>query len=53
MEHQAAAIILAHNHPSGNPSPSPADIQLTRRFSKAGKLLDVTIMDHIIFTDSS
>lgn len=53
LEHQATAIILAHNHPSGNPSPSPADIQLTQRFSKAGKLLDVTITDHIIFTDNS
>lgn len=51
LEHQAVAIILAHNHPSGNPSPSVTDIQLTKRLAEAGKLLDVTITDHIICTD--
>jgi DNA repair protein RadC len=53
LEHQAVAVILAHNHPSGNHSPSPTDIQLTQRLSEAGKLLDITITDHIIFTDKS
>ena len=53
LEHQAAAIILAHNHPSGNASPSFTDIQLTKRLVEAGKLLDVTITDHIIFTDNT
>ncbi|TDG94938.1 RadC family protein [Cardinium endosymbiont of Culicoides punctatus] len=53
LEHQATGIILAHNHPSGDHSPSNADIQLTHRIVNAGKLLNIDIMDHIIFTDSS
>ncbi|PJF40101.1 MAG: JAB domain-containing protein [Chloroflexi bacterium] len=42
------AIILVHNHPSGNPSPSPEDIELTRAILAAGQLLDVELLDHII-----
>src|SRR5690606_7967356 len=42
------AIILAHNHPSGDPTPSPEDIELTRTLITAGKLLDVALLDHII-----
>jgi len=42
------AIILAHNHPSGDPSPSPEDIELTSTLIAAGKLLDVALIDHII-----
>ena len=53
LDHQATAMILAHNHPSGNPSPSVADKQLTKRFAEASKLLDVTLTDHIIFTDKT
>ncbi len=53
LDHQATAVILAHNHPSGNPTPSSTDRELTLRLIKAGKLLDVTIIDHIIFTDSA
>ncbi len=44
----AAAIILIHNHPSGDPSASPEDITLTRAVVEAGKLLDVEVLDHII-----
>ena len=44
----SAAIILVHNHPSGDPSPSRADIQLTRDIAEAGKRLGVTVHDHII-----
>ncbi|TSJ81312.1 MAG: DNA repair protein RadC [Candidatus Cardinium sp.] len=51
LDHQAVAIILAHNHPSGNTTPSTADIELTNTLSKAGELLDVAVLDHIIFTD--
>jgi DNA repair protein RadC len=47
----AAAIILTHNHPSGDPSPSPDDIQLTRRLVDAGVLLGVDMLDHIIVGD--
>lgn len=44
----AAAIIVAHNHPSGDPSPSPEDIKVTRQLVKSGKLLDINVLDHII-----
>jgi DNA repair protein RadC len=44
----SAAIILVHNHPSGDPSPSRADIELTRNIAEAGKRLGITVHDHII-----
>lgn len=44
----APAMILVHNHPSGDPSPSPEDVQLTSRLIQAGELLDITLLDHII-----
>lgn len=45
------SIILAHNHPSGNPQPSEQDIKLTKQLIKAGELLDIRVLDHIIVTD--
>ena len=47
----AAAIILTHNHPSGDPIPSADDVQLTRRLVDAGALLGVEVLDHIIVGD--
>lgn len=44
----AAAIIVAHNHPSGDPAPSSEDIQVTRQLVEAGKLLDISVLDHVI-----
>lgn len=44
----ATALILVHNHPSGNPQPSRADIQITQRIAEAGRLLGVTVHDHVI-----
>ncbi len=44
----AAAIIGVHNHPSGNPNPSPEDHALTKRLSEAGTLLGITFLDHVI-----
>ena len=44
----AGSILLAHNHPSGIPDPSPEDIRVTEDLRKAGKMLDIHIMDHII-----
>jgi DNA repair protein RadC len=44
----AAAIICAHGHPSGDPSPSGADIQLTRQLREASKALDIPLLDHVI-----
>ena len=48
---RAAAVILVHNHPSGDPSPSPEDAALTRKLAEAGKLLDIPVLDHIILGD--
>lgn len=48
IRENAAAIIIAHNHPSGDPSPSPEDIRVTREVVKAGKLLGMELLDHII-----
>jgi DNA repair protein RadC len=44
----ASALILVHNHPSGNPAPSQADIQVTRRIAEAGRLLGIVVHDHVI-----
>lgn len=49
--HNAASIILAHNHPSGNPTASREDIAVTDRIVKAGKLLDIPLLDHVIIGD--
>ena len=48
MDVGASALILVHNHPSGNPEPSRADIQVTRKIAEAGRLLGVTVHDHVI-----
>ena len=45
---RAAAIVLCHNHPSGDPSPSPDDRSVTEQLVAAGKLLDIPVMDHVI-----
>ncbi|MBQ8590326.1 MAG: DNA repair protein RadC [Firmicutes bacterium] len=47
----ASAVILAHNHPSGNPEPSDADILLTDRMIEAGNILGIRVLDHIIIGD--
>ncbi len=47
----AAAMILMHNHPSGDPTPSREDLELTRRLKEAGELLGIRILDHIIIGD--
>lgn len=48
LKHNAAAVVLAHNHPSGNPEPSAADRALTARLKQALALLDVRVIDHIV-----
>ncbi len=48
VRRNCAAIIVSHNHPSGDPSPSPEDIALTRRLVDAGKLLEVDVLDHLV-----
>lgn len=46
----AAAVVIAHNHPSGDPTPSPEDVDLTNRVAAAGKLLGIAVLDHLIVT---
>lgn len=46
-------IVVAHNHPSGDPSPSPQDVQVTSQIVEAGRLLDIEVMDHIIIGQAS
>lgn len=44
----ASSIIVAHNHPSGDPTPSPEDIEITKHLVEVGKLLDIPVLDHVI-----
>ena len=48
IRRSAAAIIVVHNHPSGDPTPSPDDVAVTRAIVQAGKLLDVEVLDHLV-----
>ncbi|MDR3572749.1 MAG: DNA repair protein RadC [Anaerolineaceae bacterium] len=48
LQRSAAAVIVIHNHPSGDPTPSPEDVALTRAVVQAGKLLDVEVLDHLV-----
>ena len=48
IRQNCAAMVLVHNHPSGDPTPSPEDIELTRQVAEAGTLLDVAVLDHLI-----
>jgi DNA repair protein RadC len=47
----AASIVVVHNHPSGDPTPSAADIQLTRRLARAGEVLGIELLDHVVLGD--
>ena len=49
----AAAIIIAHNHPSGDPTPSTEDIQITNRIVKVGKIIGIDVLDHLIIGQPS
>ena len=48
IRRNAAAIMVAHNHPSGDPAPSPEDVALTRRLVEAAQLVEVEVLDHLI-----
>lgn len=50
LKTNASAIILSHNHPSGNLQPSPQDLSLTKKIVEGAKLLDIRILDHLIIT---
>jgi DNA repair protein RadC len=51
IRHAAAAIVLVHNHPSGDPTPSSEDRSVTRRLGSAGQLLGISVLDHVIVTE--
>jgi DNA repair protein RadC len=51
LDHNATSIILGHNHPSGQLTPSDADLQLTKKLKEAGNILDLPVLDHIIIGD--
>lgn len=53
LEGRASAIVLSHNHPSGNLKPSDSDIQLTKKLKDAGKSLEISVLDHIIIAGES
>lgn len=53
IKHNAAGIILAHNHPSGDTDPSEADIEITKKLIHAGKILDIRVIDHVIVINNS
>lgn len=49
----ASSVIVAHNHPSGDPSPSPEDVQVTRQLQMAGNVLDIPVLDHVVIGDTA
>ncbi len=51
IRENAAAIIVAHNHPSGDPNPSPDDVRVTRDLVAAGRILDIELLDHLVIGD--
>ena len=52
IQYGAAAVILLHNHPSGDPAPSREDIQITHRLVKAGRIMDIPVLDHVVLGDN-
>jgi DNA repair protein RadC len=51
IKYSSASVICAHNHPSGDPTPSPEDIQLTQRLMEAGQLIGIEVLDHLVIGD--
>ena len=52
IEHLATSVVLCHNHPSGNTTPSKGDIEITRKVKEGGALLDIALIDHVIVADN-
>jgi DNA repair protein RadC len=50
LEKNAASVILVHNHPSGDPTPSKADLEITKRIQEAGKIMGIDVLDHVIIS---
>jgi len=53
ISNSAASVILVHNHPSGDPTPSTDDIQLTKRLIEAGEIMGIEVLDHIVVCDNA
>ena len=53
IKESAASIVLVHNHPSGDPTPSQSDVEITHRISKTGQIIGIKLLDHIIIGDNS
>jgi len=53
MRHAAAAVVLLHNHPSGDPTPSADDLEVTRRLREVGELVGIQVLDHVIVGDGA
>ena len=53
VRESAAAMILLHNHPTGDPAPSPEDLEVTRRLCEAGQLMGIKVLDHIIIGEGA
>ncbi|OGX68189.1 MAG: hypothetical protein A2189_08225 [Paenibacillus sp. RIFOXYA1_FULL_44_5] len=53
IKRSSASIICVHNHPSGDPTPSPEDIDLTRRLSEAGQIIGIEVLDHLVLGDNT
>jgi DNA repair protein RadC len=51
LRESAAAVVLVHNHPSGDPTPSREDIEITERLMRAGELLGVPVLDHVVVAE--
>ncbi len=52
ISHSSSSFVMAHNHPSGDPTPSPQDLRMTKRICKLASLFDIPLLDHIIFADN-
>ena len=52
LQKNAVSIVLLHNHPSGDPTPSKEDVLITRRIQEAGRLIGVELLDHIVIGDN-
>jgi DNA repair protein RadC len=52
VDNQATSIIVCHNHPSGNLKPSEADLKITKNIKEAGKIMEITLLDHLIITEN-
>ncbi len=53
IRHHAASVVISHNHPSGDPNPSEADLAVTKRLAEAGKIMGIELLDHVIISTTS